>query len=1387
MTDKIQTKENRSEKTASPKPGLVVAAEQAGAVAANLTGEQLGANRSGSLIDQAICLGDPGLRSAQRQLLAGQIGHTQGNKHLQRVIQLARNNGKTLSRESAAETNPASTLETQPGELIEDSGGSGQANALSMDSLASPSDWNAKSTSGGNGQRGEEKAKEENPAQVEHAPAQAATQAAQTLAGQDPASAQNEPKRSLSASEEENQTSKSAQPQGQQAATEAKTTKPQGTAEFSPSGQPDREGNATSAQKGNQKEAPQGENPSPTNQTAAQEGNKAPAKAEQDPAFQGVVGRVKGASAQQQTHPAASTKAAEAQAAATSPSSEVASQAEARHVGEMEQTETPGFDSAGFKARLMARIQSLAPNSMKEADEFKQGNKLGSVKGDMKGQVDQEKGTSQGPLKEKTQAAPDQSGISPKPVTPLAPVQAGPQPADTGAAGAAPKPKTAAEVEKPIQENSKSIDQQMAEADVSDAQLEKSNEPEFKGALDSKKEAQTQAAQGPQEYRSFEGNRIQQAQTEASGTAQTELQSIHGNRSALLTQVVGQQTGAKTQDESARAKVATDIQQIFSKTKTNVERILSKLDSEVDKAFDEGAEAAKRVFEDLVSARMDAYKEERYSGALGWAKWAKDKLLGMPGEVNAFYSEGRSLYIQKMDSVINNVVAIIARTLSEAKAEVANGKKEIQVYVTRLPSDLRKVGDQAAAEIQDKFSELETSIDAKSNDLVDRLANKYNENLGAIDARIDELKSANQGLVDKAVNAVAGAIKTILQLKDMLLNVLSKAADVVGRIIKDPIGFLGNLIEGIKLGLGNFVTNLPKHLIDGLVGWLTGALGPMGITIPENLFSLEGIFSLVMQILGLTWEAVRAKAVKMLGEPAVKALESGFEIFQILINEGPAGLWKYLKEMFSNLKEMVLDAITDLITTEVVQAGIKWIMGLLTPAGAFIKAAMAIYDIVKFFIEKASAIGDLVNAVVDGMAAIASGSIGGAAKLIENALAKALPILIGFLANLLGIGDLAKKVQHIIEKIREKVDQAIDWVIKKAKAAAGKLLGKFGGKPDNSESSLMKDDPQNDPELSAGQQALLSEEKSQTGTDGVTEEEALAISSKITKEHPIFATITPVPAATTWQYQYTIQRTKAGVVNGKNNRANGKTLVDLKSDLPYEKLDYPPDSLGRAKGPSGHIERCGGEERMYLPDANRGYQEGDQRGHLIGDRFGGANVLTNLVPMSPQLNLSSFKIFENRVAAEFESRTEAGKPFYIYMKVIPKYALSDKNDDASFRPESIEARAEVSTYDDNGKVKTTRFYPTQSFPNPQGQDKEPLVVLSQATTEQLANNIPGIGPSTAKKLQKALTAFGEIKRKSQLGELTQFEGIGQGTIDKLLAKRERNKLKFYEVENQQDD
>ncbi len=47
-----------------------------------------------------------------------------------------------------------------------------------------------------------------------------------------------------------------------------------------------------------------------------------------------------------------------------------------------------------------------------------------------------------------------------------------------------------------------------------------------------------------------------------------------------------------------------------------------------------------------------------------------------------------------------------------------------------------------------------------------------------------------------------------------------------------------------------------------------------------------------------------------------------------------------------------MDSIMDIIQNQVIQAGIKWILGLLSPVGAFVKAIMAIIDVVKFFVRR---------------------------------------------------------------------------------------------------------------------------------------------------------------------------------------------------------------------------------------------------------------------------------------------------------------------------------------------------------------------------------------------------------------------------------------------------
>jgi len=676
----------------------------------------------------------------------------------------------------------------------------------------------------------------------------------------------------------------------------------------------------------------------------------------------------------------------------------------------MDEQEPNPFDSAKFKQDLLDKIKSIAPANQEQAEEFKKSNKVASVKSAVKTEVSQEKDSAQGPIKQTAEQPPDTSSAKPKEVTLLPSPDYGPKPPDLGAQEAAPKPKSEEEVS--LAEESHSLDEQMQKSSVTKEQLSKSNEPSFQGALDAKSEAQTNAIKAPLSYRQEESKIISSAKNQAMVTAQTSIHGMHDTRKNQFDKIGENQQTTKSDDERHLSEFAAKLEWIYNDTQAKVKTRLDRIDTEVNQIFDSGAEQAKQEFENHVDSQMSAYKFNRYIslGPAGLLLWAKDKLLGLPEEVNKFYEEGRTLFIKKMDNVIDNVAKVTEKGLLEAKALISQGRVQVQQEFGALPENLQKSGQDAVNKIQSKFDTLRKSVDDKRDQLIDSLAKKYADNLQKVDDRINQMKEENKGLVDKAKDALEGIINTIIELKNMLLGVFSRAAAAIDKIIKDPIGFLRNLVNGIKQGLEKFIANIGAHLQKGLVDWLFGTLSKAGITMPKS-FDFKGILDLVLQVLGLTYPNIRKRAVGILGEKTVKTLETAAEIFKILITQGPAGIWEYIKEKIGDLKETVIEGIKSFLMEKVIMAGITWIIGLLNPASAFVKAAKAIYDIVMFFVNKGSQIISLVNAIIDSVSAIADGAIGVAATAVENALAKAVPVVIGFLASLLGLGGIDEKIK----------------------------------------------------------------------------------------------------------------------------------------------------------------------------------------------------------------------------------------------------------------------------------------------------------------------------------------------------------------------------------------
>jgi hypothetical protein len=267
---------------------------------------------------------------------------------------------------------------------------------------------------------------------------------------------------------------------------------------------------------------------------------------------------------------------------------------------------------------------------------------------------------------------------------------------------------------------------------------------------------------------------------------------------------------------------------------------------------------------------------------------------------------------------------------------------------------------------------------------------------------------------------------------------LKKAAGSFRSILKNPIGFVGNLVKAGKLGLQNFADNIGQHLKASLLEWLTGSLP--GVYIPQKL-ELGEIVKFVLSVLGISWANIRAKLVKAVGEPAVKAMEVGFDIVVTLVREGPAAAWDKIKEQLANLKDMVIQGITDFVVETIVKKAIAKVVSLLVPGGAFLQAIISIYDTIMVFIDKLQKIIQVATAFLDTIMAIAAGAIEGAAKKVESTLAGLLTLAISFLAGFLGLGKIADKIMEIINtKVRAPIDKALDFLVNWIVTAAKKLF-----------------------------------------------------------------------------------------------------------------------------------------------------------------------------------------------------------------------------------------------------------------------------------------------------------------------------------------------------------
>ncbi|MBW1297383.1 DUF4157 domain-containing protein [Aquimarina litoralis] len=313
-----------------------------------------------------------------------------------------------------------------------------------------------------------------------------------------------------------------------------------------------------------------------------------------------------------------------------------------------------------------------------------------------------------------------------------------------------------------------------------------------------------------------------------------------------------------------------------------------------------------------------------------------------------------------------------------------------------------------------------------------RIIERFGEPIGRLIAFVAEI-----------VRIVIVGILEIMNFPfDLIGNIITRSLQAIEDIKRDPIGFLKNILRAIKEGFIKFFDNIVTHLINGVMGWLMRELRDAGI--PELTdFSLQGVISWVLEVLGLSMERIWEKLAEhpRIGPErvarirgAINTLEGIWTFIKDVQERGIAAIWDKIQEQLSNLWNVVIDAVKNFVMTRIITQVTTRLLSMLDPTGimAVVNGAIAFFNAVQSFIQYLREMLEVINSFVNGVADIARGNVATAADYLERTMGQSMPVVIGFLANQVGLGGIGARIAEIIGSVRALIDEALTWLVNKA-------------------------------------------------------------------------------------------------------------------------------------------------------------------------------------------------------------------------------------------------------------------------------------------------------------------------------------------------------------------
>ena len=622
----------------------------------------------------------------------------------------------------------------------------------------------------------------------------------------------------------------------------------------------------------------------------------------------------------------------------------------------------------------------------------------------------------------------------------------------------------------------------------------------------------------------------------------------------------------------------------------------------------------------------------------------------VPNLIRGFMSlmdGGEEQYAQMVES------GAIARIVGEIEAAVATLNMTPQSII------------QLFTDIWDSMSidDLIHPIDAFM-----RIIEKFGEPIGRLIAFVAEI-----------IRIVIVAILEIMNFPfDLIGNIITRALEAIDDIKKDPIGFLKNILRALKQGFIQFFDNIVTHLINGVTGWLMSELKDANIPVLTD-FSLQGVITWVLEVLNISMEKIWEKlaAHPRIGPARVarirsmiNTLEGIWTFIKDVQERGMAAIWDKIQEQLSNLWNTVLDAVKNFVMERIVNRITARLLSMLDPTGimAVINGAMAFFNAIQSFIKYLREMLEVVNSFVNGVADLARGNVATAADYLERTMGQAMPVVIGFLANQVGLTGIGARIGEMIISVQQMVDEALTWLVNQAvdrgMAMLDRLMGR--GEPEAATPSGPI----------AGALAEIDTETEKENDEGeVTADEAQAIKNKVNTDQASVINISSVTdGGETWDYNY-VQLTKKSTPKVKPPR----TIIS------YNAGNVIADPLTKNRDPGSGPGALPGWAHAQALNA---VHDSWVKGHMLSEELGGTGSAQNLSIISKSIN----GLMETGPESFAKTKTRQGKKLY--------YETTWENHPKTGAVENFAKTitVKVAEYSGNTKGPITSYPFTQSAP-----------------------------------------------------------------------------------------